>query len=377
MCRENELNIAPRAGSLVVDWHDCAWVPAIVVQPPSDRSRRLTLPPERRSPTRQVGRRPQNRAGSEIGAPPDQSGQGQCQDAPPDRGCPINRLPGTRPVLHNGRRRTTSYYIMKTISLSQRRPRAGFTLIELLVVIAIIGILAAMLLAVLPSVTGAGKKTKAKLEAQAIATAIEQYDSAYGRFPVSSDVQTVAATGPTGDFTYGGSILLNKLGLLPANYSSYTTNNSEVIAILMNLTNYPNNSLPTANVNYQKNPQKTIFLNAKMSGWEPGLGGTPQPGVGSDLVYRDPWGNPYIISMDLNYDDQTRDAFYCLDAVSGFGGTSANPGLNGLVNPAPPKANNFQYHGKVMVWSAGPDGKIDPNDPATDYENKNNVLSWK
>ncbi len=54
-----------------------------------------------------------------------------------------------------------------------------------------------------------------------------------------------------------------------------------------------------------------------MSGWDTGsVGGKPQPGVDNDLVYRDPWGNPYIISMDLNYDDQTKDAFYGLDKVS-------------------------------------------------------------
>jgi prepilin-type N-terminal cleavage/methylation domain-containing protein len=326
MCQENELKTAPRAGSLAVDWNDCAWIPAIIVQSPPD-GRRLTNP-----------------------------------------------LPATLPFLHTGRRRSIPFKTMKMPSLSARRPRAGFTLIELLVVIAIIGILAAMLLAVLPGVMNSGKKTKAKLEAQAIATAIEQYDSAYGRFPISSAVQTAAATGPTGDFTYGGSVFSNNLANFPASYSLYTTNNSEVIAILMNLTNYPNNSGATANVNYQKNPQKTIFLIAKMSGWD-GTG-TPQPGVGNDLVYRDPWGNPYIISMDLNYDDQTMDAFYCLNKVSGFNQTSANPGLNGLVNPDTTKPNNFQYHGKVMVWSAGQDGKIDPLDPATDWENKNNVLSW-
>ena len=61
-------------------------------------------------------------------------------------------------------------------------------------------------------------------------------------------------------------------------------------------------------MNYQKNPQQTIFLNAKMSG------DTSSPGVGTDLVYRDPWGNPYVISMDLNYDEQCKDAFYCKDA---------------------------------------------------------------
>jgi prepilin-type N-terminal cleavage/methylation domain-containing protein len=270
---------------------------------------------------------------------------------------------------------------MKTFSFSARRPRAGFTLIELLVVIAIIGILAAMLLAVVPAVTNAGKKTKARLEAQAIATAIEQYDSAYGRFPVSSAVQTAAATGPTGDFTYGGSVLSNSMvqnpSAYPSGYSIYTTNNSEVIAILMNLTNYPNVLLgATANVNYQKNPQKTIFLNAKMSGWDPSQLGTPQPGVGNDLVYRDPWGNPYIITMDLNYDDVCNDAFYCLRAVSLQNGQT---GYNGLVNTTDVggNGNNFQYHGKVMVWSAGQDGKIDPGDPANDWENKNNVLSWQ
>src|ERR1035438_1531199 len=90
------------------------------------------------------------------------------------------------------------------------RAKQAFTLIELLVVIAIIGILAAMLLAVLPGVMNAGKKTKAKLEAQAIATAIEQYDSAYGRFPVSQQAQAAASANvspanPNGsDFTYGG-----------------------------------------------------------------------------------------------------------------------------------------------------------------------------
>jgi hypothetical protein len=36
-----------------------------------------------------------------------------------------------------------------------------------------------------------------------------------------------------------------------------------------------------------------------------------RPGVGTDLVYRDPWGNPYIITLDLNYDEKARDACYC------------------------------------------------------------------
>ena len=265
---------------------------------------------------------------------------------------------------------------MKSCSVNFRRNDGlAFTLIELLTVIAIIGILASMLLAVLPGVTNAGKKTKAKLEAQAIATAIEQYDSAYGRFPVSQQAQTAALANvspgnPNGsDFTYGG-VFKGGSVFTPG----YQATNAEVIAILMDLTNYPSGG-STINTNHQKNPQKTIFLNAKMSGYDPSQPGTPQPGVGNDLVYRDPWGNPYVISMDLNYDDQCEDAFYSLQDVSQQNGQA---GYNGLVNSTDVNGagNHFRYHGKVMVWSAGQDGKIDPNDPVTDRENKNNVVSW-
>jgi hypothetical protein len=62
-----------------------------------------------------------------------------------------------------------------------------------------------------------------------------------------------------------------------------------------------------------------------------------------------------------------------LDAVSK---QSNNTGYNGLVNPNG-VANNFQFHGKVMVWSAGPDGKIDPAAAANTGVNKDNVLSWQ
>jgi len=63
-----------------------------------------------------------------------------------------------------------------------------------------------------------------------------------------------------------------------------------------------------------------------------------------------------------------------LDKVSGHNQTATNPGLNGLTTDGTP--NNFQYHGKVMVWSAGPDKKIDSADAANKDENKDNVTSW-
>ena len=256
---------------------------------------------------------------------------------------------------------------MKTNFTSDRNQRAAFTLVELLVVIAIIGILAAMLLPVLVRVKDAANKTKAKTEMADIVNAINSYDTDYGRFPVSTNAQN-AANANSGDFTYGatfnGGTVQN-----PATYT-YQTNNAEVIAILMDVETY-SSGVTTPDYKHVKNPRQTKYLNARPSNYNPTTGGTALPGVDINGVYRDPWGNPYVISMDLNYDEMCVDAFYGNDVIS-------TGGLNGLVRaPNVTGQNNWAYRGKVMVWSAGPRGKIDPTDPATDWENKNHVLSWQ
>jgi prepilin-type N-terminal cleavage/methylation domain-containing protein len=337
---------------VAVTWLDCVWHPPIVVR--FDGA--MLLKNNLRCAAPRQGRL------ARIFVPPKVSGFAAARRA--------KSLPQAVPSCHT--RRHFNFKTMKNALPPSRRPRAGFTLIELLVVIAIIAILAAMLLSVLSKVKVSAKKAQAKLQIQDLVTDIQKYDSDYGRFPVSPGVQAAAGTG---DFTYGGSLFAANIasGVLPASDSVYTTNNSEVIAILMDITN---TAVTSVNVNAQKNPQQTVFLNAPMVGdtntW---------PGVGPDLVYRDPWGNPYVITMDLNYDGQCNDAFYSLQSVSQnpYPSTSQQ-GYNGLFNPdAGGGDNNFQYHGKVMVWSAGPDGKIDTSPaagPSTVF-NKDNILSWQ
>jgi prepilin-type N-terminal cleavage/methylation domain-containing protein len=265
---------------------------------------------------------------------------------------------------------------MKTLEIHLPRKRA-FTLIELLVVIAIIGILASMSAVAVISGLRAQKRRSAATDAAMIVHAIERYYSTYSKYPVSANAESSvfppALPGPIPeDFTYGGTYMdQNGNPLTVQAAGTYQSQNSEVVAILMDMEMFPNGT-PTINVQHVKNVQRINFLDAKIRG------DVTSPGIGADGVYRDPWGMPYIISLDVNADDKCRDAVHKRQAVSQKQPNS-QAGIDGLLNTIDPGGNgdHFECGQHIMVWSAGPDRRISLSDPANSGVNRDNIRSWR
>ena len=220
-------------------------------------------------------------------------------------------------------------------------PRRGFTLIELLVVIAIIATLAGLLLPALASAKKKAKISVARTEMSDLATAIHQYETEYSRMPVHKEA-LAAANQSSPDFTYGTTGLPEYAPpIINAGASAYQACNAELIDILVNVS--PNNAF---------NPRQIPFFHAKTATARKG------PGIDSvDHVFRDPFGNPYIITLDLGDDNKCQDGFY-YDVIKKAGGGGLIPG-------------------QVMIWSFGPDGKYNSAVGPKQGENKDNILSWE
>ncbi|TAL01956.1 MAG: type II secretion system protein [Verrucomicrobia bacterium] len=248
---------------------------------------------------------------------------------------------------------------MKTTPPERRDTPAGFTLVELLVVIAIIAILAGMLLPGIARAKVNAQRARAKQEINDIVSAIKGYEADYSRLPATN-------TTPAGDFTFG----YVPTGGTPPPFTTAVANNSDVIAILMDL-EYFGSGTATLNKDHVRNPQRHKLLNAKTAS------GSGEPGVGSNGNYLDPWGSQYVITLDMNYDEKARDSFYARKSVSAPTPVGQS-GLNGLFNPTTGgNTDEFEANAPFMVWSQGQDKSSDPTGkPADKGLNKDNILSW-
>jgi prepilin-type N-terminal cleavage/methylation domain-containing protein len=172
------------------------------------------------------------------------------------------------------------------------RKRSGFTLIELLTVIAIIAILMGLLLPALNAAKNAAKKASAKNDLTQLVTAVKAFYTDYGTYPVDPALPT----GTTADVEYG------------ASSDASSVHNHDLVNVLRADTN-TTDTLTSGATPISINTRQVVYLDvplvknnlSPMSGLgsTATTGGPATDGKGGDWF--DPWGYPYIVAVDANY----------------------------------------------------------------------------
>ena len=232
---------------------------------------------------------------------------------------------------------------MKLTISRQPLRNAGMTLLEVLAVIAIIAILISILVPAIARSKIKAKVGMAKVDCATISTAIKSYYNDYGRYPVRKGQK---ANTPGGDLSY-----------------DVSPPNSDAVVTLIDDT-----ELNDVNKNHRANYKKTRYFEPKLTD------NLEEQGIGPDGVFRDPFGNPYVISVDLNNDDKCCDVLYGLPSISDISGDRI--GQFGLMRETINDKEMFCLPSTVMVWSAGPDRDTSLNDNAKQGANYDNIIGW-
>jgi prepilin-type N-terminal cleavage/methylation domain-containing protein len=224
-------------------------------------------------------------------------------------------------------------------ALARSSRAGGFTLIELLIVIAIIAILIGLLFPAFKGVQDQARRTQAKNDLTQIVTAVNAFYTEYGKYPIATSADVIYGPGGTAN-----NALFNELqgcpttGAPPPTCSANSTLNARQIVFIS----------PPA-VKNPTNPRSGIATQAATINCFP-------VAIGE---FVDPWGTPYNVEIDGNYDNQI----------------TTNPyGNNNGAGPQPLTIG-------VIAWSLGLDGVLGTKTTGCTgnniYTNSDDVISWQ
>jgi prepilin-type N-terminal cleavage/methylation domain-containing protein len=212
-----------------------------------------------------------------------------------------------------------------------RRLTSGFTLIELLVVIIMIAILASLLYPAINGAQNQAKKVQAKNDVTQIVSAVNAYYTEYGKYPLAASdgsVDTVFGTTLTND---------NLFNVLRANGQGRDTVD-------------PTDTTGNKNLN----PRRIVFINLP-NVKDPT---NPRAGIGTTTgvnQFFDPWGTPYKVEIDGNYNNQIE--------------TNPYPDSDGSAGATPLRLG-------VIAWSYGSDQSQGIKGTGK-FKNSDDVISWQ
>ena len=202
--------------------------------------------------------------------------------------------------------------------------KRNFTLVELLVVIGILAILAGLIIPAVISSKQKGRITQARADMSSLRTAFEGLYRDYGKMADGDKL--------------GGKTFTKRTGSSPADYAyiEIGSGKDDYCCAIAELADPGNSSLTVS-----LNKRKTKYLDPRP---EYDASKSPTSDDNKEHTWLDPWGNPYMMRIDV-----------------GAGESIPDPSKSGKMLSA-----------RIVLWSLGPDGKGSSAD-----DNKDNVAGWK